>query len=214
MIIAWRSADEFHTGTTTMWYPKNRLPSPHWKCHDIPRSDCIFPMCSTGCLNRFRWWLSTRLPLYMMKPMEIWPFSKPFRSWAIFGHKKSPIGRPFCLNMFGHKNSNWFPPFWDWNPPPFWNVPQASYILYLFWQLAGGAKQFSQVPLISRSELLKSLQCLDENLEKNGWWRYHGIEGDTYYITYIYICVHLIHIYIDMDITIYKYIYIIIWIPC
>jgi hypothetical protein len=34
--------------------------------------------------------------------------------------------------------------------------------------LAGGAKQFSQVPLISRSELLKSLQCLDENLEKNG----------------------------------------------
>jgi hypothetical protein len=44
------------------------------------------------------------------------------------------------------------------------------------------------VPLISRSELLKSLQCLDENLEKNGWWRYHGIEGDTYYITYIYMC--------------------------
>ncbi|CAL1144587.1 unnamed protein product [Cladocopium goreaui] len=35
---------------------------------------------------------------------------------------------------------------------------EASYILYLFWQLAGGAKQFSQVPLISRSELLKSLQ--------------------------------------------------------
>ena len=132
--------------------------------------DCIFPMCS-GCLNRFRWWLSTRLPLYMMKLMEIWPFSKPFRSLAVFGHK----------------NSNWFPPFWDWNPPPFWNVPQASYILYLFWQLAGGAKQFSQVPLISRSELLKSLQCLDENLGKNGWWRYHGTEGDTYYITYIYI---------------------------
>jgi hypothetical protein len=63
------------------------------------------------------------------------------------------------------------------------------------------------VPLISRSELLKSLQCLDENLEKNGWWRYHGIEGDTYYITYIYIYVYISYIYIDMDITIYKYIY-------
>lgn len=37
---------------------------------------------------------------------------------------------------------------------------QAAYVLYLFWQLAGGAKQFTEVHGISRAILVEAVECL------------------------------------------------------